>query len=69
LRRLYFHNNPRVKHERLRAFADSHFGPHRGYAQQFLFHWIRNDPTALPPEKVSAPRVRKNVGEKSQAKA
>ena len=62
LRRLYFHNNPRVKHERLRAFADSHFGPHRGYAQQFLFHWIRNDPTALPPEKVSAPRVRKNVG-------
>ena len=59
LRRLYFNGSQRVKHERLRAFADSHFGPHRGYAQQFLFHWIRNDPGALPPEKVVPPRVRK----------
>src|SRR5471030_1411273 len=59
LRRLYFMNSQRIKHERLRAFANSHFGPHRGYAQQFLFHWIRNDPKALPPEKVAAPRARK----------
>jgi N-glycosylase/DNA lyase len=60
LRRLYFNGSQRVKLERLRAFADSHFGPHRGYAQQFLFHWIRNDhPKALPPEKVVPPRVRK----------
>jgi len=61
LRRLYFNGSLRIKHERLRAFADSHFGPHRGYAQQFLFHWIRNDPKALPPEKVTAPRVRKKA--------
>ena len=59
LRRLYFHNSQRVKHERLRAFAESHFGPYRGYAQQFLFHWIRKDPKALPPEKPATPRVRK----------
>jgi N-glycosylase/DNA lyase len=58
LRRLYFNNSQRVKHERLRAFADSHFGPYRGYAQQFLFHWIRKDPQALPPEREIAPRVR-----------
>ncbi|HEV3272465.1 MAG TPA: DNA glycosylase [Candidatus Methylacidiphilales bacterium] len=57
LRRLYFNGSLRVKHERLRAFADSHFGPYRGYAQQFLFHWIRNDPKALPPEKGAAVRV------------
>jgi N-glycosylase/DNA lyase len=55
LRRLYFHGSHRVKHERLRAFADSHFGPCRGYAQQFLFHWIRKDPKALPSEKAPAP--------------
>jgi N-glycosylase/DNA lyase len=61
LRRLYFHNSQRVKHERLRAFAESHFGPYRGYAQQFLFHWIRKDPKALPPEKVAAPRGRKKM--------
>jgi N-glycosylase/DNA lyase len=52
LRKLYFNNSQRIKHERLRSFADSHFGPYRGYAQQFLFHWIRNDPKALPPETV-----------------
>ncbi len=61
LRRLYFHNSPRVKHERLRAFADSHFGPYRGYAQQFLFHWIRKDPQALPPEPAVRPRIRKKL--------
>jgi len=67
LRKLYFNNSQRVKHERLRAFADSHFGPYRGYAQQFLFHWIRNDPEALPPEKVAAPRGRKVVKESRPA--
>lgn len=61
LRRLYFNNSQRVKQERLRAFAESHFGPNRGYAQQFLFHWIRKDPKGLPPEKVVAPRVRKKA--------
>jgi N-glycosylase/DNA lyase len=64
LRRLYFRNNPRVKHERLRSFAESHFGPNRGYAQQFLFHWIRKDPKALPPEKAVTPRVRKSTVKK-----
>ncbi|MCE0484756.1 MAG: 3-methyladenine DNA glycosylase [Methylacidiphilales bacterium] len=54
LRRLYFHDNPRVKHEKLRDFAESHFGPYRGYAQQFLFHWIRHDSKALIPEKKAA---------------
>jgi len=58
LRQLYFHGNPRVKHERLCEFAHSHFGPHRGYAQQFLFHWIRKDPKALPPEKPAPVRTR-----------
>jgi N-glycosylase/DNA lyase len=56
LRKLYFNNSQRVKHERLVSFAESHFGPYRGYAQQFLFHWIRKAPTALPPEKLAAHR-------------
>jgi N-glycosylase/DNA lyase len=51
LRRLYFTGRRRVSHERMRLFADRHFGPHRGFAQQFLFHWIRKDSGALPPEK------------------
>jgi N-glycosylase/DNA lyase len=66
LRRLYFNNSHRVKHERLRAFADSHFGPYRGYAQQFLFHWIRKDPKALPPEKVTPTRARRMTSQQDR---
>jgi N-glycosylase/DNA lyase len=61
LRRLYFRKNSKADHGKLRAFAHSHFGPYRGYAQQFLFHWIRTDPTALPPEKAK-------VAKKARAK-
>jgi N-glycosylase/DNA lyase len=55
LRRLYFKDRKSVPLEKMRDFADSHFGPYRGYAQQFLFHWIRTDPRALPPEKIAKP--------------
>jgi N-glycosylase/DNA lyase len=40
LRQLYFPRR-RVDAARLRRFADSHFGPHAGYAQQYLFHYMR----------------------------
>jgi N-glycosylase/DNA lyase len=40
LRQLYFPRR-RVKPVRLRRFIDSHFGPHAGYAQQYLFHYMR----------------------------
>jgi len=40
LRQLYF---PRrnVTAKKLRLFAATHFGPHAGYAQQYLFHYMR----------------------------
>jgi N-glycosylase/DNA lyase len=41
LRQLYFPGR-RIKLGRLRRFAATHFGPHAGYAQQYLFHYIRN---------------------------
>jgi N-glycosylase/DNA lyase len=56
LQRLYFKPNRRPSPDRMREFARVHFGPHAGYAQQFLFHWIRNDPTALPPLKKASAR-------------
>jgi len=40
LRRLYFPER-RVSAKQLREFAGSHFGPCSGYAQQYLFHYIR----------------------------
>jgi N-glycosylase/DNA lyase len=40
LRQLYFPGR-RVPLPRLRRFAASHFGPHAGYAQQYLFHYMR----------------------------
>ena len=40
LRELYFPRR-RVTEKRLRHFAATHFGPHAGYAQQYLFHYMR----------------------------
>jgi len=40
LRGLYFPNR-RPKLRILMRFAESHFGPHAGYAQQYLFHHVR----------------------------
>jgi len=40
LQRLYFPKR-RPSARRLRKFADTHFGPYAGYAQQYLFHHAR----------------------------
>jgi len=40
LRQLYFPRR-RVRVERLHRFAGAHFGPNAGYAQQYLFHYMR----------------------------
>jgi N-glycosylase/DNA lyase len=40
LRRLYFPRR-RVTAKRLHHFAATHFGPHAGHAQQYLFHYMR----------------------------
>ena len=40
LRQLYFPRR-RPTERRLRHFAGTHFGPHAGYAQQYLFHYMR----------------------------
>jgi N-glycosylase/DNA lyase len=40
LQELYFPRR-RAGEKRLRKFAATHFGPHAGYAQQYLFHFMR----------------------------
>jgi N-glycosylase/DNA lyase len=40
LRQLYFPRR-RPRPERLRQFVQTHFGPNAGYAQQYLFHFMR----------------------------
>ncbi|MGD0812150.1 MAG: DNA glycosylase [Verrucomicrobiota bacterium] len=46
LRQLYF-SKRRVKVARLHRFSRTHFGPHSGYAQQYLFHYMRTKGKAL----------------------
>ncbi len=41
LRDLYFPRRRKLTARQVRDFAWKHFGPNRGYAQQFLFHWAR----------------------------
>jgi N-glycosylase/DNA lyase len=59
LRQLYFKGSNRVKLARMADFSRNHFGPQGGYAQQFLFHWIRNDPKALAAAKTARKVVRR----------
>jgi N-glycosylase/DNA lyase len=40
LREIYFPKR-RPKPPRLRQFSQTYFGPHSGYAQQYLFHYMR----------------------------
>jgi N-glycosylase/DNA lyase len=40
LRQFYFPNR-QVSPRELAAFVNTHFGPHAGYAQQYLFHYMR----------------------------
>jgi N-glycosylase/DNA lyase len=49
LRELYFRGR-RPSLKRLRTFAETHFGSNAGYAQQYLFHYMRmkNEPNAEP---------------------
>ena len=50
LRDLYF-SGRRVKEQRLHGFSAKHFGPNAGYAQQYLFHYVRTKVgTGIPTE-------------------
>jgi N-glycosylase/DNA lyase len=40
VQQLYFPKR-RASLKRLRHFTETHFGPHAGYAQQYLFHYMR----------------------------
>ncbi len=52
LRQLYFPKRS-VKIKRLMKFSETHFGPFSGYAQQYLFHYMRtkNRPLAVTEKK------------------
>jgi N-glycosylase/DNA lyase len=41
IRTLYFPKKRKVTDKRIREFASTYFGPNGGYAQQYLFHWLR----------------------------
>jgi N-glycosylase/DNA lyase len=58
LRRLYFPRRGAQIH-RLRHFSQTHFGPQAGYAQQYLFHYMRtkaNDPKPARQKRPPPPR-------------
>ena len=47
LQKLYFPRR-RASAKRLRHFSETHFGPNAGYAQQYLFHYMRIKHGKLP---------------------
>ncbi|MCI0536404.1 MAG: hypothetical protein L0Z50_14375 [Verrucomicrobiales bacterium] len=49
---LYFPRKRRVTSRLLREFSARHFGPNAGYAQQYLFHYMRTKQAARLPESI-----------------
>jgi N-glycosylase/DNA lyase len=49
LKQEYFPRKREVTAMQLRAFSETHFGPHGGYAQQYLFHHARKGGAAPRP--------------------
>ena len=47
LHRLYFPRARNLHRRRLERFAAEYFHPHGGYAQQYLFHYVRHHPGIL----------------------
>lgn len=41
LKDLYFPRSRKINFSKLLEFSEMHFGPHAGYAQQYLFHYVR----------------------------
>jgi N-glycosylase/DNA lyase len=41
LKQQYFPRKKKVTEPRLREFSETYFGEHGGYAQQYLFHYVR----------------------------
>src|SRR5207253_831789 len=58
LREKYFPRARKLTERRLRAFSETYFGEHGGYAQQYLFHHARhtNRPECKRGRNLSAPR-------------
>jgi N-glycosylase/DNA lyase len=58
LREKYFPRARKLTERRLRAFSETYFGEHGGYAQQYLFHHARhtNRRECRRGRNLSAPR-------------
>ena len=53
LRERYFQDDPATPLAKLQQFAESHFGPYGGYAQQYLFHHARAGGRKAPGTRVA----------------
>ncbi len=57
LQDLYFRAEP-VSLPELARFSEAHFGPYGGYAQQYLFHWLRTQAPGKSSSSRQAGRTR-----------
>jgi N-glycosylase/DNA lyase len=64
LREKYFLRKRNATLHRLREFSETYFGEHRGYAQQYLFHYARATSRKSQAVKVSSATLRSARNEK-----
>jgi len=58
LREKYFPRKGKATAQRLREFSETYFGEHRGYAQQYLFHYARATSRKSKAVRVSSTTLR-----------
>ena len=62
LREKYFPRKGKATVQRLREFSETYFGEHRGYAQQYLFHYartaLRKSGGLIPQQRETAKALR-----------
>ena len=58
LREKYFPRKGKATVQRLREFSETYFGEHRGYAQQYLFHYARATSRKSEAVRVSSTTLR-----------
>ena len=68
LRQLYFPRR-RVNLQRLHRFAATHFGPNAGYAQQYLFHFMRTKSVSSRSRRRPRPRPRSLLFEEERIRS
>jgi N-glycosylase/DNA lyase len=69
LRQLYFPRKRRLTLKQMQEFSERHFGPNAGYAQQYLFHYMRTSTVRRTEVRPGKPGLKRRQVPKAKSNA